>query len=130
MAKLTKPARDRISTTKFAFPKQRKEPLENASHVRNAVARFNQGRALRKRNVVRRGNGYSLPQSDTEWNLKSPTSVNTPRCKPAMATIGGTCTSLSIQVRTYSQASNAMIRITATASRIRFGSSRFELASH
>ena len=42
MAKLTKPARDRISTTKFAFPKQRKEPLENASHVRNAVARFNQ----------------------------------------------------------------------------------------
>jgi len=42
MAKLTKPARDRISATKFAFPKQRKEPLENASHVRNAVARFDQ----------------------------------------------------------------------------------------
>jgi hypothetical protein len=42
MAKLAKPARDRISATKFAFPKQRKEPLENASHVRNAVARFNQ----------------------------------------------------------------------------------------
>ena len=42
VAKLTKPARDRMSATKFAFPKQRKEPLENASHVRNAVARFNQ----------------------------------------------------------------------------------------
>ena len=42
MAKLTKPARDHISATKFAFPEQRKEPLENASHVRNAVARFNQ----------------------------------------------------------------------------------------
>ena len=42
MAKLTKPARDRIFAAKFAFPKQRKEPLENASHVRNAVARFNQ----------------------------------------------------------------------------------------
>jgi len=42
MAKLTKPARDRISATKFAFPKQRKEPLENASHVRNAAARFHQ----------------------------------------------------------------------------------------
>ena len=26
----------------FAFPKQRKEPLEDASHVRNAIARFNQ----------------------------------------------------------------------------------------
>jgi hypothetical protein len=42
MAKLTKPVRNRISAGKFAFPKQRKEPLENASHVRNAVARFNQ----------------------------------------------------------------------------------------
>ncbi|MFZ0953416.1 MAG: DUF6582 domain-containing protein [Candidatus Sulfotelmatobacter sp.] len=42
MAKLTKPTRDRISTSKFAFPKQRKEPLENASHVRNAAARFDQ----------------------------------------------------------------------------------------
>jgi hypothetical protein len=42
MAKLTTAARDRISATKFAFPKQRKEPLENASHVRNAVARFDQ----------------------------------------------------------------------------------------
>jgi hypothetical protein len=26
----------------FAFPKERKEPLNNAAHVRNAVARFNQ----------------------------------------------------------------------------------------
>jgi len=42
MAKLTKPARDRISATKFAFPKQRNEPLENASHVCNAAARFKQ----------------------------------------------------------------------------------------
>ena len=42
MPKLTRPARDQISATRFAFPKQRKEPLENASHVRNAVARFNQ----------------------------------------------------------------------------------------
>jgi hypothetical protein len=46
MAKLTKPARDRISATKFAFPKQRKEPLENASHVRNAVARFKQVKSV------------------------------------------------------------------------------------
>jgi hypothetical protein len=42
MAKLNEAARDKIPTTKFAFPKQRKEPLENASHVRNAAARFNQ----------------------------------------------------------------------------------------
>lgn len=42
MAKLTTTTRNRISTSKFAFPKQRKEPLENASHVRNAAARFDQ----------------------------------------------------------------------------------------
>ena len=42
MAKLIEAAREGIPATKFAFPKQRKEPLENASHVRNAVARFNQ----------------------------------------------------------------------------------------
>jgi hypothetical protein len=48
MAKLTNPVRDRITATKFAFPKQRKEPLENASHVRNAVARFNQVKGVTK----------------------------------------------------------------------------------
>ena len=31
-----------LSATKFAFPKERKEPLTDASHVRNAIARFNQ----------------------------------------------------------------------------------------
>ena len=31
-----------ISAAKFAFPKQRKEPLEHVSHVRTAVARLNQ----------------------------------------------------------------------------------------
>src|ERR1700685_2575951 len=31
-----------IPAEKFAFRKQRKEPLENVSHARTAVARFNQ----------------------------------------------------------------------------------------
>ncbi len=34
--------RDRMSTETFAFPKERKEPLNDARHVRNAVARFDQ----------------------------------------------------------------------------------------
>lgn len=42
MAKLDTEKRDDLSESKFAFPEQRKEPLENASHVRNAVSRFNQ----------------------------------------------------------------------------------------
>ena len=42
MSKLDQEDRDDISTKQFAFPKQRKEPLEDATHVRNAIARFNQ----------------------------------------------------------------------------------------
>lgn len=42
MSKLDANTRNKLSDGKFAFPKQRKEPLENASHVRNAAARFNQ----------------------------------------------------------------------------------------
>ena len=34
--------RKQIDDSNFAFPDQRKEPLENASHVRNAIARFDQ----------------------------------------------------------------------------------------
>ena len=42
MAKLDKGTRDELPAREFAFPKQRKEPLEDARHVRNAVARFDQ----------------------------------------------------------------------------------------
>ncbi len=42
MAKLDAKTRNDLDTGSFAFPKERKEPLENAAHVRNAVARFNQ----------------------------------------------------------------------------------------
>ena len=42
MAKLTTDERTKLDKGAFAFPKGRKEPLENASHVRNAIARFNQ----------------------------------------------------------------------------------------
>jgi hypothetical protein len=30
----------------FAFPKERKEPLEDANHVRNAIARFSQVKGM------------------------------------------------------------------------------------
>jgi hypothetical protein len=42
VSKLDQADRDDLKSRKFAFPKQRKEPLEDASHVRNAVARFDQ----------------------------------------------------------------------------------------
>ena len=42
MTKLSTEDRDELGKGSFAFSKQRKEPLENASHVRNAISRFNQ----------------------------------------------------------------------------------------
>jgi hypothetical protein len=42
MAELSEKQRDNLDQDQFAFPKERKEPLNNASHVRNAIARFNQ----------------------------------------------------------------------------------------
>jgi hypothetical protein len=42
MSKLDQEDRDEIPGREYAFPKQRKEPLEDATHVRNAIARFNQ----------------------------------------------------------------------------------------
>jgi len=34
--------RNDLTGEHFAFPHQRKEPLDDASHVRNAIARFDQ----------------------------------------------------------------------------------------
>ena len=42
MSKLDESDRDHLGARQFAFPKQRKEPLEDAQHVRNAIARFDQ----------------------------------------------------------------------------------------
>ena len=39
---LTEEQRNRLDEEKFAFPQERKEPLNNASHVRSAISRFNQ----------------------------------------------------------------------------------------
>jgi uncharacterized protein DUF6582 len=34
--------KDRLADSDFAFPKERREPLTDAAHVRNAIARFDQ----------------------------------------------------------------------------------------
>jgi hypothetical protein len=39
---LTTSKRDELPDSAYAFPKQRKEPLTDATHVRNALARFDQ----------------------------------------------------------------------------------------
>ncbi len=42
MTTLKEKDRDKLPDSAFAFPKERKEPLVDASHVWNAVARFDQ----------------------------------------------------------------------------------------
>jgi hypothetical protein len=58
----------------FAFPKERKEPLTDASHVRNAIARFDQvtdvsdeERELAFANIKRAADYYDVHMSESEW---------------------------------------------------------------
>ena len=60
--------------TVFAFPKQRKEPLTDAKHVRNAVARFDQvtdvsdeDRALAFANIKKAAEHYAVELTETSW---------------------------------------------------------------
>ena len=42
MTRLSDKEREKLPEKEFAFPKERKEPLEDARHVQEAVARFDQ----------------------------------------------------------------------------------------
>ena len=54
-----------LPDTVFAFPKQRKEPLTDAKHVRNAVARFD--KVARRAGATSPGwDALLLPPSGTE----------------------------------------------------------------
>jgi len=41
-ASMSTAEKNRLPESKFAFPSERKEPLTDAAHVRNAIARFDQ----------------------------------------------------------------------------------------
>jgi hypothetical protein len=58
----------------YAFPKQRKEPLTDANHVRNAVARFDQvtgvsdaDRELAFANIKKAAKHYDVELSESSW---------------------------------------------------------------
>lgn len=46
MSKITEAGRKHMTDADFAFPNERKEPIHDAAHVRNAVARFRQVREV------------------------------------------------------------------------------------
>jgi hypothetical protein len=67
--------RSNLPDTVFAFPRQRKEPLTDAKHVRNAVARFDQvidvpdaDRAGAFANIEKAAQYYNVDLSETNWH--------------------------------------------------------------
>ncbi len=73
--KLTTSGKDKLSDKTYAFPAKRKEPLEDASHVRNAVARFNQVKDVtdeeRKEafaNIKKAAKKFGVEVNEKDWN--------------------------------------------------------------
>jgi hypothetical protein len=66
---------NRLSRSQFAFPAQRKEPLTDARHVRNAIARFDQvegvsdaerGEAWQR--IQRAASRFGVEVSESDWH--------------------------------------------------------------
>lgn len=71
---LTTADKNDLPDSVFAFPKQRKEPLTDASHVRNALARFDQvdgvsdeDRDLAFANINKAADHYGISVEETDW---------------------------------------------------------------
>jgi hypothetical protein len=67
--------RNELADSAFAFPAQRKEPLTSASHVRDALARFDQvqdvsdaDRALAFENIRRAAAYYDVDMTEKSWS--------------------------------------------------------------
>lgn len=74
MTKLSTDDRNDLETSAFAFPKERKEPLENAAHVRNAISRFNQVKDVSDderdaawKRIKAAANKFDVEVSETSW---------------------------------------------------------------
>ncbi len=66
--------RSDLPASVFAYPKQRKEPMTDASHVRNAIARFDQttdvsdeDRKLAFANIKKAAEHYGVHMSESHW---------------------------------------------------------------
>ncbi|MDQ2832010.1 MAG: hypothetical protein M3Y74_23545 [Chloroflexota bacterium] len=66
--------RKELPDSVYAFPKQRKEPLTDAAHVKNALARFDQvegvsdaERDLAFANIKKASQHYGVDVAETSW---------------------------------------------------------------
>ena len=71
---LSTAAKDRLPDAEFAFPAQRKEPLSDAAHVRNAIARFDQVEGVTDaerdqawKRIQAAAKRYGVEISETSW---------------------------------------------------------------
>jgi hypothetical protein len=67
--------RESLPDSVYAFPKQRKEPLTDASHVKNALARFDQvedvsddDRDLAFANIKKAARHYDVEVAESSWH--------------------------------------------------------------
>ncbi len=73
--KLTDKEEEQLPDTAFAFPKERKEPLTDASHVKDALARFDQVKDVNEQqrdlawaNILKAAKHYGLRVEETDWH--------------------------------------------------------------
>jgi hypothetical protein len=66
--------RKHMSDSEYAFPKERKEPLDDASHVRNAIARFDQVKGVSDEEreqafhrIKAAAKKYGVDMKETSW---------------------------------------------------------------
>lgn len=66
--------RNAMADSQYAFPRERKEPLNDASHVRNAIARFDQVRDVTDeereeafRRIKRAADRFGVELAETRW---------------------------------------------------------------
>ncbi|HEY3903966.1 MAG TPA: DUF6582 domain-containing protein [Streptosporangiaceae bacterium] len=66
--------KDSLADSEFAFPKERKEPLTDARHVRNAIARFDQVEGVSDaerdrawKRILTAAKRYDVEVSEASW---------------------------------------------------------------
>src|ERR1700740_1717756 len=66
--------KDRLADSEFAFPRERKEPLTDARHVRNAIARFDQVEGVSDaerdrawKRILAAAKRYDVEVSESDW---------------------------------------------------------------
>lgn len=71
---LSEKERDALPDSVFAFPKERKEPMTDASHVRNALARFDQVQDVSDTerdqafaNIKKAAAHYGIDLAESDW---------------------------------------------------------------